>query len=100
MALMRVFLEDYDLSLPLLTLRGKNHLEGRDLKTLSVLLSRDHSDDFRLLLRLPKCLFSRLCTIYVIYSPSTYGLDKSISDIAISLCYSGYREATSCIPQA
>ena len=40
MVLRRVFLEDYSLILPLPTLRGRDHLEGRDSEmfVLSVLL--------------------------------------------------------------
>ena len=44
MVLRRVFLEDYGLILPLLTLRGRDHLEGQDpeMLVLLVLLGRDH----------------------------------------------------------
>ena len=51
MVLRRVFLEDYCLILPFLTLRGRSHLEDKDMEMLGllVLLGRDHSSNSILL---------------------------------------------------
>ena len=50
------------LILPLLTLRGRDHLERRDpeMLVLSVLLGRDHSGDFKLSPRLSEYIILRL----------------------------------------
>ena len=52
MVLRRVFLKDYGLILPLLTLTGKDHLEGRDPEMLVPLVLL--SQDLRLSPKLPK----------------------------------------------
>ena len=51
MVLRRVFLEDYGMIFPFFTLRGRSHLEDRDMEMLAllVLLGRDHLSDSRLL---------------------------------------------------
>ena len=107
MVLWRVFLEDYSLILPLPTLRGRDHLEGRDSEmfVLSVLQGRDHSSDFKLSPGLPEDIILQLMHSIRHLLPLACGPNISIPNNAASLCYSaGYPrpkapQATMDVPQ-